>query len=333
MFILSMSTRKGTDMKRLTLLIIGGCFLTGCATVEPKVEPMEAPVSAAVQMEAQQVISIPKIKSYKRKVVIGRFSNETNYGKALMTETEYNQIGRQASDMLSGRLVKSGQFLVFERPDLQAVLNEQELAEQTGIIAADTLIVGAVTEFGRSTAGKTGFLSQTKMQRAYAKVDIRLIDVRTGHAFFSATGAGEATTESGEVAGFGSTAGYDGTLNDRAIAAAISDVIDKLVSKLAARPWRTDILDIDGEQVYISGGEMQGIKVGDRLKVMQKTKTVKSKQSGFNIDLPAKKVADIRIASLFGEDETNQGAVGEIISGAVLGLPLEDLFVVEGESR
>ena len=100
------------------------------------------------------------------------------------------------------------------------------------------MIIGSVTEFGRSVGGKTGFLSSTKVQIAKAKVDIRLVDVKTGHAYFSATGAGEASTESGEIAGFGSRADYDATLNDRAIAAAISDVIDRLVSRLADRPWR-----------------------------------------------------------------------------------------------
>jgi len=71
---------------------------------------------------------------------------------------------------------------------------------------------------GRSTTGKSGFLSGTKVQTAHAKVEIRLVDVRTGYVFFTASGAGDASTESGEVAGFGSKADYDATLNDRAIA-------------------------------------------------------------------------------------------------------------------
>ena len=82
--------------------------------------------------------------------------------------------------------------------------------------------------------------------------------MRTGLAFFSSIGAGEASTESGEVAGYGSRSNYDATLNDRAIAAAISDVVDKLVSTLEERPWRTDILEVQDNQVFISGGSNRG---------------------------------------------------------------------------
>jgi len=71
------------------------------------------------------------------------------------------------------------------------------------------------------------------------------------------------------VAGFGGRSDYDATLNDRAIAAAISDVIDRLVVKLKDRPWKTDILDVQGTQVFISGGKSQGLRPGVDLVVME----------------------------------------------------------------
>jgi len=49
--------------------------------------------------------------------------------------------------------------------------------------------------------GQIGIPSGTKVQTAHAKVEIRLVDVRTGYVFFTASGAGDASTESGEVAG------------------------------------------------------------------------------------------------------------------------------------
>lgn len=120
-------------------------------------------------------------------------------------------------------------------------------------------------------------------------MEARLVDVKTGQAFFSAAGVGEANTESGEIAGFGSRAEYDATLNYRAISAAISDMLDKLVSSLDERPWRSDILEVQGGQVFVSGGKRQGLKVGDTLQVMEQGATVRSRQNGFDINLPAKK--------------------------------------------
>jgi hypothetical protein len=231
--------------------------------------------------------------------------------------------------MLSTRLVASQKFLVFERPDLGKVQAEQALSSQSGLVGVDALIIGSVTEFGRSTTGKSGFLSSTKIQNAHAKVEIRLVDVRTGYVFFTASGTGDASTESGEVAGFGSQADYDAALNDRAIGAAISDVQNALIAKLEERPWRTDILKVDGHLVYISGGSRQGLKVGDTLAVLKQGETVKSGQTGFDITLPSTTVGKVRITSLFGDNETNEGAVTEILSGTIADAQKNGLYVSE----
>jgi hypothetical protein len=158
------------------------------------------------------------------------------------------------------------------------------------------------------------------------------VDVKTGHAYFSAIGAGEASTESGEIAGFGSHSEYDATLNDRAIAAAISDVIDRLAATLADRPWRTDILEVQGGQLFITGGKHQGLREGDILAVMEVGSTVKSKQSGFEVTLPPKEVATLRVVGLFGDSDTNEGAACEIVTGRVDSAVLAKLFVTEPKS-
>ncbi len=314
-------------------ILAGGAALALAACATPSQRPVvaESPVPAAQQVAAQQAAQAPAAPRYKRKVAVGRFTNETNYGRSLLNDDQLDRIGKQASDMLGSRLVMSGQFIVLERPDLNKVEKEQALAGVAGLVGADTLIMGAVTEFGRSVGGKVGFLSSTKVQLAKAKVDVRLVDVKTGHAYFSATGAGEATTEVGEVAGFGGRSDYDATLNDRAIAAAISDVIDRLVSKLGDRPWRTDILEVQGAQVFVSGGRSQGLKPGDQLAVMRAGQLVKSAQSGFDVSLPPTLVATLQVVSNFGETETNEGSVCQVTSGTVDRAELPRLFVVAAQ--
>jgi curli biogenesis system outer membrane secretion channel CsgG len=304
-------------------------FISGCATPTLyKPAQIEAPATKIQQAKAQQVAALPSTKRYKRKIAITRFTNETNYGRALMTDADFDLLGKQASDMLASRLVKSGNFMVFERSDINKIQQEQTISGG-GLIGVDTVIVGSVTEFGRSITGKAGFMSSTKMQTAKAKVDIRLVDIKTGQAFFSATGAGEANTESGEIAGYGSRAEYDATLNDRAIAAAITDVIDKLVSTLEEKAWRTDILEARNGQVFISGGSRQGIKVGDTLNVKSPGQKVKSKQTGMEISLPGQHVATIRVLSFFGDNENNEGSICEIVSGLIDPSSAANLYVEE----
>lgn len=227
------------------------------------------------------------------------------------------------------RLVESGRFLVFERPDLGRIEREQAFLNDANLVGVDALIMGSVTEFGRSVEGKRGFFSSTKKQVAHAKVEVRLVDPRTGHAFFSASGSGEATTEAGEIAGFGSKASYDGSLNDKVFSAAVSDLMNGLVSKLEARTWRTDILDIQQGQMFITGGARQGISVGDTFAVMREGKTIKSQQTGFEVTLPGTKVGAVKVVSLFGDSETNEGAVARVVSGTFDDGRPDGLYVAE----
>ena len=316
--------------KHIFIFLCGTIMLySGCATVSTPVQQTEAPVSKQQQVKAQTVVQMPTTKQYKRKVAIARFSNESNYGRSLMTDQDYDQIGKQASDMLMAKLIKSNKFIVFERTDLSKIIKEQSISGDANLIGVDALIVGSVTEFGRSLGGKVGFLSSTKLQTARAKVEARLVDVKTGQAFFSSAGVGEANTESGEVAGFGSRADYDATLNDRAISAAISDMLDKIVSSLEERPWKTDILEIKGAEVFISGGQKQGIKIGDILQVIKQGSAVKSKQTGFTMNLPPKKIAEIKVSEFFGNNENDEGSVCQIISGTINASNNDKLFVEE----
>jgi curli biogenesis system outer membrane secretion channel CsgG len=311
-------------------LILAGSALVGCATVASPPRQTDAAASPAEQRQAQAaILAAPQAKRLKQKIAIGRFSNETRYGRTFVRDDAGDPLGKQASDMLAARLVESGSFLVFERPDLNRLEQEQKILGEANLVGVDTLILGSITEFGRSTTGESGFLSSTKRQTARAKVEIRLADARTGQVFFSAAGSGEATNEAGEVAGFGSHAAYDATLNDKAIGAAVSEVMNSLVSKLSERPWRTDILKIQGATVYISGGARQGLKVGDVLAVMRAGETVKSAQTGFAIALPPAEIGTIRVVQLFGDSETTEGAMAEILSGQLAGAPPAGLFVTE----
>jgi len=300
--------------------------LSACATPQhqPKVGTA-APIPQAARMQALQ----PSVPVLKRKIAIGRFSNSTNYGRALLTDGQKDPLAQQASDMLMARLVDTGQFLVFERDDLDAIKNEGVIAGSTPqLVGADALIVGSVTEFGRQTDGQVGFLSSTKRQTASATVEIRLVDARTGLAFFSTSGKGAASVEAGEVAGFGSRAAYDSTLNDRAIAAAISDLTTNVIQRLQERPWTTDILDVSEGQVQISGGPRQGLKIGDDFVVELKGRTVASGQTGLPITLPGTEVARIRISGFFGSGDA-EGSSARIISGSIPAAQRTSLVVRE----
>lgn len=310
-------------------------LLQACATQPAPPITTEAPQSIEAQKAAQkQALAQNQQQSLnlKRKVAIGRISNESLHGKSFLRDNNNDPLGKQISDLLAQRLIESGQFLVIERPDINIVQSESTLTQsELNMVGVDSIILGSLAEFGRSNKGSTGFWSRSKIQTANAKIALRLVDASNGLAYFSATGAGKASTESGEVAFAGSTASYDGELNDAAIANAVSDVVDNIISNLSERPWSTSILSTKGDRIFVSGGKSQGIRPGLILQVMSEGEKIKSPQTGFLVTLPGEAIATIEIISNFGETETNEGSVAKVISGSLAEHNIQNLKIIEGE--
>ncbi|MBS1190407.1 MAG: Curli production assembly/transport component CsgG [Rhodocyclaceae bacterium] len=229
---------------------------------------------------------------------------------------------------MSKALTESGAYLVFERPDIGRIQAESRLTDtKLNLIGVDALIIGSLTEFGRKTVGASGFVSSSKRQVAFAKIDLRVVDVNTGHVFFATSGAGEASTETASTFGFGSQAGYDGTLNDAAIRQAVSEAVNKLSVEMKSRPWHTYILKAEGNWVFLGGGKSQGIKPGMQFVVETQGEQVKSPQTGALITLPGQVIGQLKVDSLFGENELNEGSMASILSGSLTGYKLDQLKV------
>jgi curli biogenesis system outer membrane secretion channel CsgG len=319
-------TRRTSTAAGLTALAL----LAGCAVQAPQTQRKEAPQSAAEQKRAQQEVAQAALARpiLKRKIAIGRVSNETTYGKSLLRDNAGDPVGKQITDMLSKALTESGAYVVLERTDFSKL---EEEAARTGVkqnlVGVDAMIMGSLTEFGRKTVGESGFVSSTKKQVAFAKMDVRLVDVVTGQSFFATSGAGESSTETGSTFGFGSRAAYDGTLNDSSIRQAISEVVNRLTTELSSRPWQTSILAVDGGRYFVAGGKSQGLRPGMVFSVQTVGEKVKSPQTGFEIVLPGKEVAQLRIEALFGDSEVSEGSVASVVSGSLQGHKIEQLTV------
>lgn len=319
-------------MKKLAVMGLA-LVLGACATQTPAPKKVEAKYSESEMRAAQQAAMTAKNEetlNLKRKVAIARMSNETTYGRSLLRDSHNDVVGKQLTDMLSNALTESGNFIVLERPDLGRLKDEAKLVgAELNLVGVDALIIGSLTEFGRKTVGERGFLSSTKRQVAYAKVEFRLVDTNTGQVFHTASGSGEASIEKGSIAGFGSTASYDATLNDKAIKQAISDAVHSFSQSLLNRQWYTYFLSKEGDQYFISGGKSQGIKPGMIFAVETQGKTVVSKQTGFPIQLPGHKVATIKVDAIFGDNPANEGAIAHVETGSLNSHKLESLRIVE----
>jgi curli biogenesis system outer membrane secretion channel CsgG len=241
-------------------------------------------------------------KVIKRKVAIGRFSNETQYAKGIFYDKENDPMGKQALDILSAKLAASGKFLLLERSDLASLLEEAKKSDNgLATIGADYMIIGSITEYGRKNVGKSGVFSTTKSQIVEAAVAVRLVDVSTGLIIYSDEGKGSAELTTRTTMGVGGKADFDATLSDKAISEAIGQLVENIINKCTDKPWRTFFLSFDADAQLIAGGTSQGLKIGDKFVVKTKGKTVKNPQTGVMIELPGKNIGTVTVTEMAGD--------------------------------
>lgn len=269
-------------------------------------------------------------KSLKRKVAIGRFSNETQYAKSIFYDKDNDPMGKQASDILSTRLAASDKFLLIERQDYDKIV--AEVNTNGGIsdnIGVDYLIIGSITEYGRKTVGTQKMFSSSKEQIVEAAVSIRLVDVSTGLIIFSGEAKGDASAENKQVMGMGSAADFDATLSDKAISAAITKLVENIINKCMDNQWKAYLLSFDEGAYFVSGGASQGISIGDRFAVMERGKKVKNPQTGLMIELPGKQVGVISINQTLGSSIADELSIATLTEGTVDNENLGSYYITE----
>ena len=238
-------------------------------------------------------------RTIKRKVAIGRFTNETQYGKGIFYDKENDPMRKQALDILSSKLAQSGKFILLEREDLDVLV--AEAGANMNKIGADYIILGSITEFGRKNEGHEQVFSSTKTQTVEAGVSIRLVDAATGLIIYSDEAKGYAETTTKQTLGIGGTAGFDATLSDKAISAALSQLVENIINKCMDKPWRSYLLAEDGGSYIIGGGASQGLAVGDKFNVYKKGRKVKNPQTGMEIELPGTLIGVVTVQTMMGD--------------------------------
>lgn len=281
-------------------LLMGGC----ASQVHEKMVVPTPPPAVTVQEAAKPGL--------RHRLAIAKFEDKTGTANNLFGSV--NDIGGQAADALTSHLIKTDEFVILERQNLKALENENALQGNTSqFVGVTALIFGSVMELGNKTEWMDAGLSKTKVQTCHAKVAIRLVDPKTGVAFFSEFGEADAKNQTSQTLGFGGKSDYDATLTDKAINGAIAKLTGNIMNSLHALPWKAPILDVQDGTVMIGAGKLSGVKVGDVLQIYKPGKQVKNKATGAMIELPGKSVGKIKVASLFGSDILSEGAACTVV--------------------
>ena len=212
------------------LLAVLAAGLAGCATESHQALATYQPASAGTYYAGP-----------KSTLVVGKFDNRSNYMRGLFSDG-VDRLSSQSKTILMGHLQETGRFSIVDRDNLEEISREAKLkGQQQTIKGADFAVTGDVVEFGRKEVGDQqlfGILGSGKKQVAYSKVTLSIVDVLTSEVVYSVQGAGEYALSNREVIGFGSTAGYDSTLNGKVLDLAIREAINRLVEGLEQGKWK-----------------------------------------------------------------------------------------------
>ncbi|MGP8199074.1 MAG: CsgG/HfaB family protein [Limisphaerales bacterium] len=205
-------------------------LLLGCSSsqVEKKGE--------IVPLDAKELKHYKPLPMEQRKrLAVLQFEDRTDYGSG--------RLGNAAADVLTTFLDRSGQFALYEREQLDRILQEQNISASkpfdpsTAVAVGKTagvqyVAIGAVTGFGfKSKRTQVGTLGFQLEQDAEATVDVRIIDVATGQIVAADSGRGIVAVKAGEMLGVGQSIGYDETIANNALRAAISQFVDTLIKR------------------------------------------------------------------------------------------------------
>jgi len=221
-----MNQRLSLSLASLALVV-----LSGCATESSRTVQVAQVQSAATPYSGERL-----------PVAVGKFDNRSNFMRGVFYDG-VDRLGSQAKTTLVAHLQQSQRFAVQERENLAETGLEANLqgTPQT-LRGAAYVITGDISEFGRKEVGDMqlfGLLGHGKVQVAYAKITLNVVNSLTAEVVFSARGAGEYELSNREVLGFGGTASYDATLNGKVLDLAMREAVNSLVAAKDAGQWGT----------------------------------------------------------------------------------------------
>lgn len=225
-------------------------------------------------------------------------------------------VGAGAAKMLETALVKSGNFEVFTRQEMDKVLKEQALG-QTGMITpqsaakvgqmlgVNAIVIGTVTEFGEKKSGThisgqtmkalTGGNSRNQSlasillgagglgySKAEARVvlDVQLIDTTTGRIIYAESAEGVESSVGISIAGISTGSTIDDTQVGKALRKAIKKLVVDISKQMANVPWSAKVVKAKGRDILINAGMNSNIKPGSVFLVYKKGEELKDPATG-----------------------------------------------------
>jgi curli biogenesis system outer membrane secretion channel CsgG len=217
--------------------------------------------------------------------------------------------------MLITALVKTGEFSVVERKELDKVLAEQRLGQSGAItpqtapsvgklLGVDLLVLGSISELGtkdRNVAGGTNlFGAKVNAKTARAAVDIRLVNTTTGEIVAAETEEGtESTVGLGgryKNINFADFSQWNDTDIGKAAREAINETVDLITKNMAKIPWSGRVIKVNADgTVVIKPGSEGNVTTDMEFDVFHPGEELKDPDTGLVLGHEEAKVGHIKV--------------------------------------
>lgn len=223
-------------------------------------------------------------------------------------------VGDGVSDMLTTALVKSGNYRVMERAEIDRILNEQDFgqsgrvtqqsaAKMGQVLGVEIAVIGSVSEFGYKK-GETGGAIKglgigVSNQQAVVGVDVRMVNTNTGE-IITAENVRKKKSAKGlklrtNKLAFKDQKDFDESLVGKAAREAIEDVVSMIDNNANNIPWQAKVITEKGGVVFINSGEADGLQVGDVFAVYSKGEDLIDPDTGISLGSVDTKIGEIKI--------------------------------------
>ena len=239
-------------------------------------------------------------------------------------------VGAGVSDELVTALLKTGNFRLVEREQIQKILHEQDFgasgrvdsssAAKIGkILGVHFLVMGRVTEFAFKSGGVSGISfhgapigADIKQTTAKVAIDARLVDATSAEITAAVTGRGEKkNTKVGLTFNWNAIAIGSNEFRQTDLGIALRSAVESVATQLSADAYKGAVpnsgqpsavtglvADYADGKVYINIGTRDGVQNGMVFVIHHVIRLVKDPQSGEVIDEVTEPVAEISVASV-----------------------------------
>lgn len=223
-------------------------------------------------------------------------------------------VGQGVSDMLTTALVKSGNYRVMERAEIDRILNEQDFGQSNRvtqqsaakigqILGVEMAVIGSVSEFGYKKSDTGGAVKGlgigVSSQAAIVGVDVRMVNTNTGE-IITAENVRKKKSAKGiklrtNKLNFKDRKSFDQSLVGKAAREAIEDIVSMIDNSANNIQWQAKVITEKAGVVFINSGEADGLKVGDVFAVYSKGEDLIDPDTGISLGSVDSKIGEIKI--------------------------------------